>query len=68
MGEAFIEIQSQKLKFQVTTTGSPILSKDMCVALKLIKRVDAVNLQNININTEDYAKKLKMNIMMYSQA
>ena len=54
----YSEVRSQKLKFQVITTGSPILTKDVCMALKLIRGVDAINLQNIDINTEDYAKKL----------
>ena len=33
-GETMLDINNRMLRFQVTTTGSPILRKDACVNLK----------------------------------
>ena len=59
-GEAFVDINNHKLRFQITDAGSPILGKDACVTLKLITRIDAINTK-ADWTTMEYAKKLVNN-------
>ena len=41
-GEVQLIINKKTLRFQVTSAGSPILGKDVCIALKLIARMNAL--------------------------
>ena len=59
-GEANIRIGHHTLKFQVTTSGSPILGKDACVKLNLINRINELTTRPTEPSTaEEMVNKYK---------